>query len=119
MHALAKKYERVSPPPPPGGIPCQLCAQVIHDPEQKLLIMVMEFMPGGLILSSSRAPGLATEPLGEPAARTYFRWVPQQLLCLPGTLKGCAGLVMRRAAPCKKQHMLTAESRRHCHINMQ
>lgn len=51
------------------------CTQVIHDPEQKLLIMVMEFMPGGPILSSSRTPGLATEPLGEPAARTYFRWV--------------------------------------------
>jgi hypothetical protein len=47
--------------------------QVIHDPEQKLLILVMEFMPGGPILSSSRMPGLATEPLPEPAARIYFR----------------------------------------------
>jgi serine/threonine protein kinase len=47
--------------------------QVIHDPDQKLLIMVMEFMPGGSILSSSRLPGLTTEPLPEPAARNYFR----------------------------------------------
>jgi hypothetical protein len=47
--------------------------QVIHDPEQKLLILVMEFMPGGPILSNSRMPGLATEPLPEPAARSYFR----------------------------------------------
>jgi len=36
--------------------------------------MVMEFMPGGPILSSSRAPGLTTEPLPEPAARSYFRY---------------------------------------------
>lgn len=61
--------------------------QVIHDPEQKLLIMVMEFMPGGTILSSSRAPGLTTEPLGEPAARTYFRWVvPQAAVPAKGVL---------------------------------
>jgi serine/threonine protein kinase len=53
---------------------CLLCqTQVIHDPDQKLLIMVMEFMPGGSILSSSRLPGLTTEPLPEPAARNYFR----------------------------------------------
>jgi serine/threonine protein kinase len=52
--------------------------QVIHDPDQKLLIMVMEFMPGGPILSSSKVPGLTTEPLPEPAARHYFRCGWQQ-----------------------------------------
>jgi hypothetical protein len=45
---------------------------VIHDPEEKLLIMVMEFMPGGAILSSIGHG--RTEPLPEALARSYFRY---------------------------------------------
>lgn len=45
--------------------------QVIHDPDAKLLIMVMEYMPGGPLLSSA-GQGM-TEPLPEAAARRYFR----------------------------------------------
>jgi serine/threonine protein kinase len=47
--------------------------QVIHDPDAKLLIMVMEYMPGGPLLSSV-GQGM-TEPLPEVAARRYFRCV--------------------------------------------
>lgn len=45
--------------------------EVIHDPEQKLLVMVMEFLPGGSIVKST-LPGLS-EPLPEDVARGYFR----------------------------------------------
>ncbi|WIA40536.1 hypothetical protein OEZ86_013882 [Tetradesmus obliquus] len=45
--------------------------EVIHDPDAKLLIMVMEYMPGGPLLSSA-GQGM-TEPLPEAAARRYFR----------------------------------------------
>eukprot|EP00878_Enallax_costatus_P038017 GHUV01043143.1.p1 GENE.GHUV01043143.1~~GHUV01043143.1.p1 ORF type:complete len:594 (+),score=175.36 GHUV01043143.1:2084-3865(+) len=45
--------------------------EVIHDPDAKVLIMVMEFMPGGPLLSSA-GPGM-TEPLPESAARNSFR----------------------------------------------
>eukprot|EP00775_Hariotina_reticulata_P006821 gene6821-7038_t len=44
--------------------------EVIHDPDDKLLIMVMEFMPGGAILSSNGHG--RTEPLPEALARSYF-----------------------------------------------
>lgn len=44
---------------------------MIHDPDAKLLIMVMEFMPGGPLLSSTGHGN--TEPIPEAAARGYFR----------------------------------------------
>ncbi|KAF6258183.1 hypothetical protein COO60DRAFT_1693425 [Scenedesmus sp. NREL 46B-D3] len=45
--------------------------EVIHDPDAKLLIMVMEYMPGGPLLSSVGQG--RTEPLPEAAARHHFR----------------------------------------------
>jgi hypothetical protein len=46
---------------------------VIHDPEQRLLVMVMEYMPCGSVLQPQvGAPG-RTQPLGEATARRYFR----------------------------------------------
>ena len=45
--------------------------QVIHDPDQRLLVMVMEYLPGGSVLSTSDRGVI--EPLPEATARRYFR----------------------------------------------
>ncbi len=62
----------------PACLSSLCCHQVIHDPEQKQMVMIMEYLPGGSILSATNVPA-QTEPLSEDVAVQYFRCVNSRL----------------------------------------